>query len=170
MSERNERNVLFWGLGLGLLAGLFIAGWVFGRGFPAVPFSLRFAQVEKSSQFDLRLMLNETQQKLEDLSQQNKQLRLEIQDLREKVLAVEGMFSPVPLQRQTLPAALQEKTLPFTAAYSPQETGSRLKVLECRQEIFRLCKDGVSRQEIARQLELGQGEVELVLSLQGHRE
>ncbi|NLJ55823.1 MAG: hypothetical protein GX334_02110 [Firmicutes bacterium] len=166
--------MLFWGLGLGLLAGFFLAGRVTGQGLAAVPFYLRFAQVQNavqsSSQFDLRLMLDETRQKLEELTRQNRQLSLEVQDLREKVLAVEGMFSPIPMQGQALPAALRETAQPFPAVYSPSGTGTKLKVLACQPEIFRLCQEGVPPPEIARRLELGQGEVDLVLSLKGQQE
>lgn len=158
--------MLFWGLGLGLLAGFFLSGWAAGRGFFTAPFFQRLAQAQNSPQFDLRLMLEEMRQKTEDLAQNNRQLSLELQDLREKVLAVEGMFlAPAFSQGRVALADLQEEALFCPAAYSPREAGAKLKVLECRQEIFRLYQDGVSRPEIARQLKLGQGEVELVLSL-----
>lgn len=162
--------MLLWGLILGSLAGFFLACRFAGRGFPAVPFFMRFVQAKNSSQLDLRLMLEEMRQKTEDLVHKSGRIDLELQDLRAKVFEVEGKLSALAFPEGLTAMPRSKESAPFPDENSLQAVGQKLKVLECRQEIYRLCQTGLSRKEIARQLKLGQGEVELVLSLKGHQE
>lgn len=160
--------MLFWGLGLGSLAGFFLACRYLGRGFPEFPLFMRPVQSQNSSQFDLQLALEEMQHKMEDLVHRNRWLDLELQSLQAKISEVEGKVSALSPAEESKAMPSREVALFSLKTNSRQATGRSLKVMECRQEIYRLCQSGLSRKEIARQLKLGEGEVELVLSLKGH--
>lgn len=164
-------SVLLWGLILGLLVGFLLTGWFGHRGFPLTLLGTRFAQIQNSSSFDLQFMFKEIQQKTEDLAHKIAQIDLELQHLQAKMHEMEGKISAlVPAEGFSAGPARQKKAASLPGKNSLPAAGQPLKVLQCRQEIYRLCQAGLTLQEIARQLKVSQGEVELVLSLREYKE
>lgn len=128
--------MLLMGIIIGIVSGFLLAWWFARKGPPPEPFFLRFLRVEnRSARLDTRHMLHELHRKVEGLSLQVKRIDLELQELRPKQT---GKQEQVP------------------------ET---LEGLERCREVFRLSAKGLSPDDIAQELKMAQGEVELVLSL-----
>ncbi len=160
----NLNAMFFLGIIIGSMAGFCLTWWLAGKGPPPEPFFLRFLRIEnKSARLDTRLMLHELHRKVEDLSGQVQRVNLEMQDLQKKAAGEEGNYcfkkgSLAPVKEVTLPGlTVRETGLP--AGSEPLEGLDR-----CR-EIYRLFQEGLTPGDIARQLRMGRGEVELVLSL-----
>lgn len=163
--------MLLWGLILGLPVGFLLTMWFSYRGFPVTLFGIRFAQIQNSSSFDLQFMFKEIQQKTEDLAHKIARIDLEIQHLQAKMHMMEGELSALASAEGFLAGSAQQKRAEFFPGKNRlPAAGQPLKVLQCRQEIYRLYREGFSLQEIARQLKVSQGEVELVLSLKEYKE
>lgn len=161
--------LLFWGLILGLPAGFILTLWFGRRSFPFTLFGARCAQFPNHYSFDLDFMCKELQQITGELAHKVNVIEEELQNIRVKMLEIENGFSAL-VSTGKYPAGFvsPKKATLSTHKGSLPTTGQPLKVLQCRQEIYRLYREGLSRQEIARQLKIRQGEVELVLSLKGY--
>ena len=128
--------MLLMGIIIGIVSGFLLAWWFARKGPPPEPFFLRFLRIEnKSARLDTRQMLHELHRKVEDLSSQVKRVDLELQELRPK------------------PTVKQEKVPEI------------LEGLERSEEVFRLFEKGLSPDDIAQELKMARGEVELLLSL-----
>lgn len=128
--------MLLMGIIIGIVSGFFLAWWFARKGPPPEPFFLRFLRVEnRSARLDTRQMLHELHRKVEDISFQVKRVDLELQELR-------------------LEGARKQEQVPET-----------LEGLERCREVFRLSEKGLSPDNIAQDLKMARGEVDLVLSL-----
>lgn len=130
-------NGMVWlGIALGCLAGFILAGW-FSRGNPPLEsFFLRLVRLEnRSMRTDTRVMLHELHRKVEDLSAKMQRMDNEMQHLLQ---------------------AKKERT---------PERKEGFNTFQRSLEISKLTKEGLSADEIARRLNVGRGEVELILSL-----
>lgn len=156
--------MLIWGLAIGLPAGFLLSLWLNHRGFFSTPFWTRFARIQDSSSFDLQFMSKQMQQKIEDLAREITRIDAGLRSLQAKMFQEENTFPAGEAPQNNFGAALTPDENRLPAAGQP------LKVLQCRQEIYRLYQAGQSLPEIARQLEIRQGEVELVLSLKEYKE
>lgn len=171
-------GVLIWGLLIGLPLGFLLTMWFNQRGYLSAPFWASFARVQDSAAFDLQFMFKETQQKIEELSREVARFDTELRGLQVKISGMAGGFStpggagPVAANDPNDPGCPGQLN---RAALSPVDNrlpaaGKPLKVLQYRPEIYRLYREGLPLQEIARRLRIRQGEVELVLSLKEYRE
>lgn len=169
-NDRGEMNgVLIWGLVIGLPAGFLLNLWLNQRGLFPTPFWTRFARIKDPSSFDLQFMFKEMQQKIEDLARETARIDAGLQDLQAKMFRAENMF---PAGEFSAGAVSQNKA---GAVSTPDGNrlpvaGQPLKVLQHREEIYRLYQAGQSLAEIAQQLKIRQGEIELVLSLKEYKE
>ena len=134
------------GIVLGCLAGFLIAG-LFSRGHPPLEaVFLRLLRLEnRSMRTDSRVILHELQSKLEDLSAKMQRMDGELQDL--------------------LAATKGETVVPSKSFVVDREEKENLYTSGRSLEVSALNKEGFSSDEIARRLNLGRGEVELILSL-----
>jgi len=152
----NAGALLLLGMIIGSLAGFFLTWWFAIKGPPPEPFFLRFLRAEnRSARLNMRFMLHELNGRVGALNRKVGDLELELKSLKEKVTRMEerafvGRDSP-PGRK----AAPRERTMS-----SKFSTG-----LERCGEICRLYNGGLSAEEIAQELRMGHGEVELVLSL-----
>lgn len=133
-----DTAILLFGILIGSLAGLFLVWCLLRHGGAVEPFFLRLLQQEKRAEarVDTRLMLHELLRKVEDLTAKSQRMDLELQELRNRSLNHIPVNGPEPQKKNT--------TL----------------------EVSRLSREGLSADEIACRLQLGRGEVELLLSLQ----
>lgn len=127
--------MLFLGIIIGVTAGFFFAWWFAKKGPPLEPFFLRFLGIEKRS---ARL-----------------DTRLMLHELHGKV---GDLFHQV----RRLDQEMQELQKVVFASCKREDSA---RGRDRGTEIQRLFKEGFSPDDIARQLRLGKGEVELVLSL-----
>ncbi len=158
--------MLFWGLLLGLPVGFLLTLWFGHCYFPLTFWGARFAREQNTISLDLQFMFKKLQQKTEDLAHQIEGVDLELQNVKLKVYEIEDGLSALNLTRKYPGEPVPQNE----AAFSPGKsnlpvTGQTSKVVQCRQEIYRLYQEGLSLPEIARQLKIRQGEVELVLFL-----
>jgi len=141
-------NGMVWiGIVFGCLAGLLLAGW-FSRGHhpPLETFFLRLLRWEnRSMRTDTRIMLHELHRKVEDLSAKIQRMDGELQDL---LAAAEGK------------TAVSGKNF---LVGPEEEEGFHAPVRSA--EVSNLIKEGFSPEEIAQRLNVGRGEVELILAL-----
>ncbi len=129
-------SMLWFCIVMGCLGVFFLAGWLFRRDPPLESLFLRLLQWEnRSARTDTRVMLHELHRKVEDLSAKMQRMDAEMQDLL---------------------AAKREKT--------PEKTDAPPSISRSG-EIYKLTEEGFSAEEIARRLNMGRGEVELILSL-----
>jgi len=141
-----ENGMVWLGVVLGSLAGLLIAGWFSREHPPLETIFLRLLRLEnRSMRTDSRVMLHELHRKVEDLSTKMQRMDGELQDL----LAAAKQKTSVP--SKSFVVDLEEKESFHTSGRSL--------------EVSNLNKEGFSPDEIARRLNLGRGEVELILSL-----
>lgn len=140
-------NLVWLGIVLGCLAGLFIAGW-FSRQYPPLEtFFLRLLRLEnRSMRTDTRVMLHELHRKVEDLTAKMQRMDAQMQDL----LAAKREIAPPPTC--SVVVDLERK-----GGFNTQGRFA---------EVSSLTREGFSADEIARRLNLGRGEVELILSLE----
>ena len=138
--------MIWLGVVLGSLAGLLIAGW-FSRGRPPLETIFqRLLQLEnRSMRTDSRVMLHELHRKVEDLSTKVQRMDGELQDL------IAAAKQKTAASSKSFVVDLEEKESFYASGRS--------------QEVTNLNKEGFSPDEIARRLNLGRGEVELILSL-----
>ncbi len=136
-----DTAMLLLGVVIGCLAGLLLTGWLVRHG-GAEPFFLRLLRQEKQARarMDTRLMLHELLHRVEDLTVKTQRMDLELQELK---------------------AVLAEGRQGQKEAGLPLKNGSLAQVLH-------LSRQGLTAEEIACRLQLGRGEVELLLSL-GHK-
>ena len=138
-------GMLWLGIVMGCLAGLLMAGW-FSRGQPPLEtFFLHLLRLEnRSMRTDTRVMLHELHRKVEELTVKIQRMDGELQDLTAE------------FRRNT--AAVQKE--PVTCNLVKRNT------YNLSLEVSNLVNNGLSCDEIARRLNLGRGEVELILSLE----
>ena len=159
----NINALFFLGIIIGALAGFGLIWWLAWRNPSPEPFFTRFLRVEMHSlRLSRRMALYELQRRVEELSRQVERMNLEIQDLQRKA-GKEGSLSYngdslSPGEGGGAPGStVREDSLP------PES--DHLKGLDSCREIYRLFQEGLTPADIANKLRLGQGEVELVLSL-----
>ncbi len=133
-----DTAILLLGILIGSLAGLFLVWCLLRHGGGVEPFFLRLLQQEKGAEarVETRLMLHELLRKVEDLTAKSQRTDKELQELRDRFL------DHIPVDGPE-----QQKKNPTL-------------------EVCRLSREGLSPDEIACRLQLGRGEVELLLSLQ----
>jgi len=127
------------------MAGFGLIWWLGVRSSPEPLFARLLKREFRAARLSTRLMLHELQHRVEELSTRLQRMELQMQGLEKKT-------QPPDLTAQGQGAGLQPGSEP-------------LKGLERCREIYRLYQEGVAPPNIARQLRMGQGEVELVLSL-----
>ncbi|MEW5919724.1 MAG: hypothetical protein AB1796_01990 [Bacillota bacterium] len=134
-----ETAMLLLGIVIGCLAGLLLTGWLFRHGGAVEPFFLRLLRQENkaTARIDTRLMLHELLRKVEDLTVKTQRMDRELQELKENSLRLV----------QQANVDVSEKTRSFA-------------------HVYRLFQEGFTAEEIACRLQLGRGEVELLLSLE----
>lgn len=144
---------LYLGLLIGLMAGFGLIWWLAGRNQSPEPFFARLLQAEiSSSRLRRRLALHELERKVEELSARMEKLNLDIHNLQK---ASGEWFS----------VAAQPELTEGEADVPNADSLNSLKGLHRCREIYRLFQEGLPPGEIARQLKIGRGEVELILSL-----
>ena len=133
-----DTAMILFGVLIGGLAGLALTWFLWRHGKGVEPFFQRLLQQENraDARVDTRLMLHELLRKVEDLTVKTHRMDMELQDLRNR-----------PVYQ-----------VPLVATEQPKKNPSL--------DVCRLSRDGLSAPEIASRLQLGQGEVELLLSLQ----
>lgn len=133
--------------------GVFASMWYFARkGPPTEPFFLRFLRIEnKSARVDTRIELYRLNSKVEELSAMVKRIDTELQWMLDSHKKEKGISPDQPF-------AGPEKGI-------HQKLQQSLSGMQKCQEIYRLFGEGLSPGEIAENLQVGQGEVELILSL-----
>ncbi len=133
-----DSAMLLLGVLIGCLAGLLLVWYLWRHSGAVEPFFQRLLQQENRAEarIDTRLMLHELLRKVEDLTAKTQRMDMELQDLRER-------------SRYSVPVAAEE----------PEKKSNF-------SEVCRLAREGLSADEIACRLQLGQGEVELFLSLE----
>ena len=151
---------------LGALAGGtagFLLTWWFARKAPPLEsFFMRVLRMEnKSSRIDTRLMLHELHRKVDEISSKVQRMDQELKEVQELV----GWAG-----NSKAAAGDKNKYLKERAGFTVQQPKTKKEgelAGEYRQQerIFLLYERGYSTYEIARELNLGRGEVELVLSL-----
>ncbi len=126
------------GVLIGGLLGLLLTWILLRHGKGAEPFFQKLLQQENraDARIDTRLMLHELLRKVEDLTVKTHRMDMELQELRNR-----------PLQQVQVVGGEPHKKNPSL-------------------EVCRLSREGLSASEIASHLQLGQGEVELLLSLE----
>ena len=138
--------MLYLGLILGCVAGLLVAVAFVGRRPPLENFFLRFVQREsKSMRVDTRVMFHELHHKVEELSAKMQRMDVQIQDLMRAVTEEKALNHPF------------ETAAPFENEGGVSFTRSL--------EVAALIKEGLTPEEIAERLNVGRGEVDLILSL-----
>ncbi|NLX91599.1 MAG: DUF2802 domain-containing protein [Firmicutes bacterium] len=138
-------NLVWLGFILGCVAGFFIAGWFSRKHPPLETFFLRLLNLEnRSMRTDTRVMLHELHQKVENLSAKMQRMDAQLQDLL---------------------AAKREKAISASSFLVNPEQKEGFNTSDRFAEIASLTKEGFSADEIAQRLNLGRGEVELILSL-----
>jgi len=181
-------GMLFIGLILGCTAGLLLALRFAGSAPPAESVFLRFFQKEnKSMGLGTSVMVHELHHKVETLSAKMQRMDAQIQDLVsiaaatamvQKDAAGVGALAPEAVENiQDLINAAIARAQDDAAAAVIAATGVSVTLsadnnerelqgsMDRSQEIRSLVKEGLTSEEIARRLNLGSGEVELVLSL-----
>jgi hypothetical protein len=160
----NINALFFLGAIVGALAGFGLVWWLTWRNPSPEPFFTRLLRVEMHSlRLSRRLALHELQRRVEELSRQVERINLEIQDLQRKAAGEEGSCC----YKEDSLTAWEGAGAPGSTAREdglPPESDP-LKGLDSCREIYRLFQEGLSPADIANKLRLGQGEVELVLSL-----
>lgn len=160
----NINALFFLGIIVGALAGFGLIWWLAWRNPSPEPFFTRFLRVEMHSlRISRRLALYELQRKVEELSRQVERINLEIQDLQRKVAGEEGSC----FYKEDSLTAWEGAGVPGSTVreYGLPPESDHFKGLDSCREIYRLFQEGLSPADIANKLRLGQGEVELVLSL-----
>lgn len=148
-------GMLSLGLLVGCTAGFLLTWWFARSGPPTEPFFLRFLRIEnRSARVNTRLMIHELHCKVEELSATVRRMDGEMQEMFEKMRQDDAGLDKIR-HLQPLPPKKQE---------APQKKGP-LPLPERRREVYRLHLEGLSPEEITEQLQLGRGEVELVISL-----
>lgn len=132
-------SMLLLGIVIGCLCGLLLTGWLFRHGGAVEPFFFRLLQRENRSagRIDTRLMLHELLRQSQDLTVKTQRMDRELQELKDKLAKPPHLKSDQP----------PEQGRSFAHVYS-------------------LFQEGLSAEEIAGRLQLGRGEVELLLSLE----
>lgn len=130
--------MLLLGALIGCLAALLLTWCLWRHGGAVEPFFMRVLQQEKRSEdrVDTRLMLHELLRKVDGLTSKTQRMDLELQELREQTLQLLPLLRGEPEKKSNL------------------------------EEVCRLSREGMAADDIACQLQLGRGEVELLISLE----
>ncbi len=160
----DSKAMFFLGIILGSLAGFGLIWWIAAKNPSSEPlFSRLFRKELKSTRLAARVMLHDLQRKVEDLSTQLHRANQEIQELKGKIALKTngGSFEKdsVALSDRMAKPGFAVPLNNLQAANEPLADEKR------NGEIYRLFREGLSPGEIAGQLRMGRGEVELILSL-----
>jgi len=180
-------GMLFVGIILGCTAGLLLALRFAGSAPPAESVFLRFFQKEnKSMRLGTSVMLHELHHKVETLSAKVQRMDAQMQDLASIAAAAmaqndaagAGGLAPEAMEnvQDLINAAIARVQDDAAAAGITAAAGVPALMnadpksespgsMDRSREISSLLKEGLSSEEIARRLNLGSGEVELILSL-----
>ena len=133
-----EIAALFIGIAIGCLVGLSFVWWLSRSKGAGEPIFLRLLRRERrvAANLDTRLMLHELLRKVEELNLKTQRMDEELQELR----------SVVPDTGRVETDGVSGKPISFP-------------------EVYRLSSRGFTAEEITGRLQLGRGEVELLLSL-----
>ncbi|MGE5704240.1 MAG: DUF6115 domain-containing protein [Clostridia bacterium] len=128
------------------------------------------AEMEKSLQRFVQQVKQESDLHAAHLRKTKENVRNDLDQLEHRIHTLEAELAAIRHQLATAPSPVQEAEQPVIAEEPEEQKEDTLYLRERFQRVFELQQEGLSLDEIAKQLGAGRGEIELILSLASPQE